>query len=162
MSKSAIEGAAGIIVTSEDFQFGDTINVFDKSEKLLKQIIITDENEVLALKCLSKVNSFYKVELEDKSIGFIPRSEKEVSFQTWEEHILSVFSVGFDEANNPLLENPTENADKVYYDKNEFYHPSQIIGEWLQVKWGSASNWEYGWIKWKKGEKLLIELFYFA
>lgn len=160
--QSVIEGAIGLIATSENYQFGDTINIFGKEGKVQKHIVITDENQVLSLKCLSKDNSFYKVQFENNDIGFIPKSEKGVIFQTWEEHILGVFSVDFDEANNPLLEVPSEGSEKVYYDKDEFYHPSQIKGDWLQVKWGSEDDWEYGWIRWKVGEKLLIELHYFA
>lgn len=162
MRQSVIEGAIGLIATSENYQFGDTINIFDKGGKVQKHIVITDENQVLSLKCLSKDNSFYKVQFENNDIGFIPKSEKAVIFQTWEEHILGVFSVDFDEANNPLLEVPSEGSEKANYDKDEFYHPNQIKGDWLQVKWGSEDNWEYGWIRWKVGEKLLIELYYFA
>ncbi len=157
-----VEGAIGLVTTSENYEFGDTINIFDKEGQVQSSIVITDENQVLSLKCLSKDDSLYKVQYENDVIGFIPKNEKGIIFQTWEEHILSLFSVGFDEVSNPLLESPSESSKKAYYDKDEFYHPSQIKGDWLQVKWGSEGDWEYGWIRWKDGEKLLVELYYFA
>ncbi|GGZ35240.1 hypothetical protein GCM10007049_30830 [Echinicola pacifica] len=162
IEQGVLEGAIGLISTSENYQFGDTIFVFDKEGKVQNHIVFDDEYEVLSLKCLSKDNSFYKVKSENNEIGFIPKGEKGVIFQTWEEHVLSVFSIGFNEVSNPLLDSPLENSKKVYYDKDEFYHPSQIKGDWLQVKWGSEEDWKYGWIMWKDSEKLLIELYYFA
>jgi hypothetical protein len=158
-----VEGAIGIIVESENYQFGDIIPVFDKNQNKISEIVITEETEVLALKCLSQDESAYEVLLEDGNVGYIPVSEQKVKFQTWQEHILnSLFAVGFNEKNNPLHEDPSEESKTIYYDQNEFYHPSQIKGEWLQVKWGSEGSWNYGWIRWREKEKLLIELFYFA
>ena len=129
---------------------------------MLKEIIITDENQELSLRCLSKDKSFYKVKLENNELGFIPLDERGVKFQTWEEHILSLFAIGFKESINPLRDKPSDESDKIYYDPDEFYHPNQIKGEWLQVKWGTEGDWEYGWVKWKENGKLLINFFYFA
>ena len=158
-----VEGAIGIIVESEDYRFGDTIPVLDKNQNKVSKIVITEETEVLKLKCLSKSESTYEVLLQNDSVGYIPVSEKKVKFQTWQEHILNhLFAVGFNKKDNPLHEDPSEGSKTIYYDKDEFYHPSQIKGEWLQVKWGSEGSWNYGWIKWREKEKLLIELFYFA
>lgn len=160
--RGIVEGAIGVITTSEHYKFGDAINIFDKEGYMESSIVIIDENKVLSLKCISNDGSFYKVQTENDDIGFIPKSEKGVSFQTWEKHILSVFSVEFDEVTNPLLESPSVSSKKAYYDKEEYYHPSQIKEEWLQVRWGTEGDWEYGWIRWKNGEKLLVELYYFA
>lgn len=158
----AVEGAIGVIVTSNNYQFGDTIHVFDRNKRLLKDISMTDENQELVLKCISKNDTFYEVKLENGALGFIPRNEKGVKFQTWQEHILSVFAVGFDEGLNPLREEASESSNKVHYNQDEFYHPNKINGDWLQVKWGLEGSWQYAWVKWKKNEKLLIGLFYFA
>lgn len=160
--KGKVEGAIGLITTSGHYEFGDSIEIFDKYRKVQRIIVITEEYQKLSLKCLSKDDLFYKVQSENDEIGFIPKNEKKVIFQTWEEHILSVFSVGFDEVSNPILESPSENSKKVTYDKDDFYYPIKIKRDWLQVKWGSDGDWKYGWIRWKEGEKLVIQLFYFA
>jgi hypothetical protein len=160
---AVLEGAIGIIVASEDYQFGDTILVFDKNQKEVSKFVITEETEVLALKCLSQCESTYEVLLQNNNVGYIPVSEKKVKFQTWQEHILNrLFAVGFNTRDNPLHEEPFEGSKKIWSDKDDFYHPCRIKGDWLQVKWGTEFSWNYGWVKWREKEKLLIELFYFA
>jgi hypothetical protein len=161
-NSAVVENAIGILVTSESYQFGDTISVYDEKQNLFIKLVRADESQVIALKCLTHDKRYFQVELDNNGIGLIPRNSTKVMLQTWEEHILSLFSVGFDEQKNPLLKEPSLSAEQLYYDQDEFYHPTQIKGEWLQVKWGSEENWNYGWIKWKDKDKLLIELFYFA
>lgn len=158
-----VEGTIGVLVESEGYQFGDIILVFDENQNKISEIVITEETEVLALRCLSKDESVFKVLSEDGNVGYIPINEQKVKFQTWEEHVLnSLFAVTFNEKNNSLHEDPSEGSKIIYYDKDEFYHPYQIKGEWLQVKWGSEGSWNYGWIRWRDKEKLLIGMFYFA
>lgn len=111
---------------------------------------------------MDKNESYYQVKLENGDIGYILISSRKVIFQTWEEHILGLFSVGFDEKKNPLRKEPSLDAEMLYYNQDEFYHPNQIKGEWLQTKYGSEGNWQYGWIKWKSEDNLIIELYYFA
>jgi hypothetical protein len=161
-SSSLIEGSIGIITTTDKYKFGDTILVFNEQKQSFTSIVITYEYQVLKLKCLMITNDFYKVQINDSVSGYLVKSNPLIKFQTWEEHVLSVFSVGFDEKINPLRENPSIKASKVNYSQNEFYLPHKIQGDWLEVKWGSEGNWQYGWIMWEKDGKLLIELFYFA
>jgi hypothetical protein len=123
---------------------------------------VDEEYQVLKLHCLSMDNRNYKVRLEDGKIGFIRRDNKNVRFQTWEQHILSVFSVGFDESTNPLYETPSAQGTKLLEQRDQNYLPVQIKDEWLQVRWGGEEEWKYGWIRWRENQTLLIELFYFA
>lgn len=179
-----IDGTVGVISVTENLTEKDTIRLFNEDGSLwykfsffyddsdgkfdfpndkFKPLAFHPDYFLLALTVTDKLNDRYEVTVnETTGLRKYLKDKNFLLFRTWEEHILSVFSVDFNEANNPLLEKPSENADRAYYDKDEFYHPSQIKGEWLQVKWGSEGSWKYGWIKWKDGEKLLIELFYFA
>lgn len=159
-----IEGAIGLIIESNDYQLGEVIAIFSNDKrKQISEIAIREETQVLVLKCLAKEEVYYKVLLEDGRSGFIPCNEESVVFQTWQEHIINnVFAVSFDATENPLLKEASEESYKLYYDRDEFYHPSKIEGEWLQLRWGYEGSWEYGWIKWRRNDKLLVELFYFA
>ncbi len=157
-----VEDAIGMLVTSGNYQFGDKINIYNIDGKLIKVLVNTEEYQVIALKCIEKTNLFYKVQLKDGSIGMVSRQSKKVKFQTWEEHILSLFSIGFNERNNPLRNNPSLTAPKLNHDKDEFYFPKQIKGEWLQLKYGPENKPSYGWLRWKSKGKLIIEFFYFA
>jgi hypothetical protein len=124
--------------------------------------VIKDEYQKLTLNCLSTEGDFYKVFLEDSLIGYLAKNQPEISFQTWGEHVLSVFAVGFDIKRNPIKKEPNNLSSEISYDVDEFYHPAKVQGNWLQIKWGTEGNWHYGWIKWKDKDKLIIELLYFA
>ncbi len=157
-----INGSIGVITTSPNYKFGSKIGVFNFNGALIDFIKITDEYDVLALKCHEINELYYKVRLNNGVIGYLKRNNKLIIFQTWEKHVISLFAVGFDYKNNPLQIKPTINSIKLAYNKDEFYMPFKIKGEWLQLKWGYENNWKYAWIRWRNQSKLLIEFFYFA
>lgn len=157
-----VDGAIGIITTTSDYHYGDIITVFEEDKKHSTNTVITEEYQVFAMKCLSQDKIYYKVIQDNGKTGFIKKDNSKIQFETWEEHILNLFSVGFEIKTNPLLKNPILTSEKIALNPDEFYHPSKIQGDWLQVKWGNEGSWNYGWIKWKEKNKLLIELFYFA
>lgn len=157
-----VEGAIGIITTTDNYQFGDIITVLQEDKKQSSNIILTEEYQIFAVKCLSQDKVYYKVRQDNGKIGFIKKDNKKIQFETWEEHILNLFSVGFESKTNPLHRDPVLTSEKIVLDPDEFCHPYKIQGNWLQVKWGNEDNWNYGWIRWKENTKLLIEFFYFA
>lgn len=118
----------------------------------------------LALRCIEIRNDTCLVVVDEKRnlMKKYPLSNKGLIFQTWEEHVLSVFSVGFNEKENPMRKGPSVNDEIIFYSMDDFCFPAHIKGDWLQLTWGPESNPKYGWIRWKENGKLLIELFYFA
>ena len=157
-----VDGAIGILTTSDSYKFGDTINVYKSNGKLLTVLKKSEEYQVIALRCLGITGQYYQILLENGSKGLVFRHSKKLKFQTWEEHLLSLFSVEFDNQKNPLKGKPSSSSSVIYFDKDEFYHPNKIEGEWLQVEWGSENDWKYGWIKWKYKGRLIIKFYYFA
>ena len=125
---------------------------------------------VLALKCVRKENGRYEVIVNEETglRKYVKADDPVLKLETWEEHILNVFAVTFNQEENPLLATPQGQAKKVAV-PDAFFHPVEVKGEWLKVKWDTAEGTERkeprygsGWIRWKRGESLLVELFYFA
>ncbi len=182
---SKIGNSIGVIVLTEKITKNDTIKIYNKDGSLWHMFTYYyDDSDgkydfyneefrpfsfhpdyfLLALKVTDDVGDSYRV-VVNESEGlkkFLRKTNHSLKFQTWEEHILSLFSVGFNYDKNIIKTSPNNESESIKYDSDEFYHPSQIKGKWLQVKWGSEGSWNYGWIKWREKEKLLIELFYFA
>ena len=100
----------------------------------------------------------------DESL-YIALGDSSFKHQSWEEHIVSnVFSVDIAHKSD-LLESPNKNGISCQGVNWEdiFLKPIIIKNEWLKVMWeDEKKNKRYGWIKWKEGNKLLIEFFYFA
>jgi hypothetical protein len=127
---------------------------------------------VLALKCVGENASRFQVVVNESTglTKFISRHDNVLKFQTWREHVLELFAVGFDPANNPLRTRPGDSISAVRLPPGEVtFHPLQIKGNWLKVSWtvsderkGKGHKVGYGWVKWKQNSKLLVELFYFS
>jgi len=168
---SIIEGTIGVLTYNTKISQSVEVNFFNDNGTLCDGL---EDNfnpyswhpdyGVLALRCIEANNDTCKVIVNEefKIVKNYPLKNKGLIFQTWEEHILSVFSVGFDEKANPLRKLPSKDATTINYNPDEFYLPYKINGDWLQVRWGSEGDWDYGWIMWRKDGTLLIELFYFA
>jgi hypothetical protein len=92
----------------------------------------------------------------------IKKNEASLAFQRWEEHVASIFSVDFDEDKNPVKQDTTTQKRAVYGNNVEFFFPVKIQGDWLQVKWDDNTKQKNGWIKWRKGNTLLVYLNYIA
>lgn len=66
-----------------------------------------------------------------------------------------------------MLETPRGRSKKGIK-PNVSFHPVEVKGEWLKIKWdatfetGKAGANSVGWVRWKRGERLLVELFYVA
>jgi hypothetical protein len=126
---------------------------------------------VLALKCVGKDATRFKVVVNETTglAKFIRRSDQALKFQTWREHILDLFAVGFDPSKNPLRIAPTERAKAIRLRADVIYHPLQMNGRWLKVSWSISGEQNdkgkkisYGWVKWKENNRLLLDLFYFS
>lgn len=125
----------------------------------------------LALKCVGEDKNRYEVIVNEETglKKFVRKNDTALEFETWEEHILKTFSVVFDEKENSLRETPNGKLKEVERSKIDRFAAVEVKGDWLKVKWNTENNpnndsrkTDFGWVKWKADEKLIIELFYFA
>lgn len=141
----------------KSFKFNDNF-----SDEEISPYAIKPENILLVFKYLGKYNGFYKIIVnEDKNITkYIKESDPDFKYQTINEHILTVFSVDFNEKENPLLSQPNEKSQQNPKNKNSFYYPIKISGDFLMVEDDNKKDF---WIRWcdEKGN-LILTLFYDA
>ena len=124
---------------------------------------------LLALKCIRKVKDRYEVIVNEETSlkKYVHASDASLSFETWGQHILKVFSVDIARSKSPLLK--TKQGARVKLPIDAFLHPVKVEGDWLVVKWivrertgTQKEKYEYGWVKWKDQKRLLVELAYIA
>lgn len=109
------------------------------------------------LKVIGERDRYYVTTIQDQTVMF-EQTDTSLTFQTWEEHIVhSVSGIGFNPKNNPIRQEASEMATLVPYIHDSFYHPVRIKGEWLLLR---KFDKEYGWIKWRRGDHLLIDILY--
>lgn len=126
---------------------------------------------LLALKCVGKEKGRYEVIVNEETglRKYVKADDPTLKFQTWEEHLLHVFAINFNREDNPVLESPQGQVKNAALSDKSLFHPVEVKEEWLKVNWDPAykagnkgPQSATGWIRWKKGERLLVELFYFA
>lgn len=125
---------------------------------------------VLVLKCVRKQAGRYEVIVNEETglLKYVKAYDPSLRFERWERHILKVFAIGFDRKVNPIRESP-QGRVKTTLTANTPFHPVEVRGEWLRVRWmpisgagENATRHASGWIRWKTDQKLLVELFYIS
>ncbi len=186
-----IENTIGLVVLSDNYDNGDFVQIYNKDGSLWhKFTYYYDDSDgefeyanenfrpfafhpdyfVLALKCVGKKNGLYEVIVNEETNlkKYVKANDKVLKLETWEKHLLGLFAVGFDEKENPMLEVPQGRAKKLITPDATF-HPVKVKGDWVKVKWETTPKTEtkeaeqdFGWIRWKKDGKLILELFNFC
>lgn len=140
----------------------------DSNNPLNPRVFITNPDYFrLILDCNNENDKNYIVIVDRKNLkkGLINKSDKNFKFQTIEEYIEDYASLGvdFDRENNMFYKFPNEESEII---KNELQKKYKIWtgefiemkGDWLKLKL-NVSN-EIGWIRWRKGNKILIGIYY--
>jgi hypothetical protein len=191
--EDSIKGIKGLIVLSEEgekskdfihfyneegslwyeftFYYEDKDGKFEYENSEFRVFAFHPDYHVLALKLVSEDSNRYQVIVNEETglIKYVKKTDKNLKFETLEEYVLSMFAVGFNEKENPIIESPKGKTKKTitYKKDNVFFFPIEIKGEWLKIKWDIKDNpnkyvSDFGWIRWRNKDKLLIELFNFA
>ena len=123
---------------------------------------------LLALKCVRRDAKYFEVIVdEDRSLTKLVRiSDRNMRFQTWQEHLLTLFAVDFDRSANPVRRSPAGRAYDRPMPKHLVFSPVQIQGNWMKIRWTAQNTRkrrsEAGWIRWRDRNHLLIEPFYIS
>lgn len=136
--------------------------------------------------CIAKSEKAYKVLVNFSDIKYLPKTKK-YDFKTWDEYIFQSFGIrrntndNRDISNNhPLRKKPEDNADTLVIPKgNELFCPMEIKGDWIKVRYDCLYNDENnpyedepchnyidkcknpltGWLRWRRENQLLIDIF---
>jgi hypothetical protein len=116
---SIIENSIGVIVLSENCNFGDTIKLLNHEGNVQHSIVFEDEKNIINFRCIDTTNNYYIIRTVTNDTFLVDRKSDKVIFQTWEEHLLNyVSSIKFEIKTNPLRKEPCENSDQIILDEN--------------------------------------------
>jgi hypothetical protein len=146
------------------FYYNDSDGKYDYYKEDFSPFAFHPDYSLLGLVVIADEGDRYKVIVnEEKGLEKYIKKKSYLEFFEWGGFIeTKVFSVEFDQENNPLRKSNNSTSSILPYSKDEFYHPNKVEGDWLQVKWGYEDNWEYGWIKWRDGNYIIVRWYYFA
>ena len=165
------------------------IDMYAQSETLTGYCTLTFSPEygLMHFACTGKTAKAYQVLINYSQVKYLPK-EKGYKFQTWEQYIESSFGVrrktiGTGKQEKPigtLHKEPNDKADTITIpDGHEMFCAMQAQGDWVKVQYNCFYNMEHdpyegqpchnfiqkckdpltGWLRWREGNKLLIDIF---
>lgn len=132
------------------------------------------EYYIMHFVCLSETNKYYKVIINYDEIKYLVKDSTS-KLLSWEDYILSSFGIRPNN-NQELKKQPHLNSDKIEnYSSQDIFCPIEVKGEWVKVRFDCQNDSELiepcnssekkcpnetiGWLKWKKGNEILVEIF---
>jgi len=140
---------------------------------------------ILQFACLEETKSYFKVAIGTSDIKYLPKTAS-ITFQSWSDYIMGSFGIrrgttdGTElSAEQDVRESASDQAKSVPLPAGyELFCPMEINGDWVKVTWDCFYNLEdnvhegepcssyisectqpiTGWITWRKGNELLIDI----
>lgn len=150
------------------FYYDDSDGKFEYENENFAPFAFHQDYFLLALRIAGEDKNRYEVIVNEETElkKFVRKDDPTLKFETWDEHVIKAFAVDFNQAENPLRESPDGKAKNVDLPKEVTFHPVEVKGEWLKVRWDGSQQPKKdagsGWVKWRDNDHILVELFYFA
>lgn len=152
------------------FYYDDSDGKWDYPNDDFQVIAFHPDYFLLKMRCISQDDEFYTVMVNEESqLTKKVRKSSKLVLQIWEQFALNVFSVSFESLSNPILHKIA--GDKIDVDLPDYpiFQPVKIKDDWMKIKWSKKngittadSEYEFGWIKWKSHNRILIEVFFIS
>lgn len=118
---------------------------------------------VFTIRCIGFSEKNYKIVVnEDQNMIKYLEKNRYLKLETIEEHLQDLL-VGWDSQENPLKDNPDDNASLSKYSSNNYENEvtrvNKIKGDWIYIEEVFTSQ-GLGWIRWKKNGIFLITMYY--
>lgn len=120
------------------------------------------------LRCKSVNNDWLEVIVNnDTGKTYWIQKTDQTTLLTWEEFLKDMFAIGrLEKVGQKIKTSPSDNATDVEYEGEDCFKVKSLKGDWIEIftpkhcdHYGAKTAIKSAWIKWKKGDKLLIEYF---
>jgi|GEM_PF-290401 len=121
----------------------------------------------LTFNCIDEQKDYYVVVVNEKigQKGLIKKTDKYFKFESFEKYIKdwSAPGIDFDRSINPIRKLPNDNADIILNPLQSNYKIWQaqtllFNGDWIEIQIDETK--EKGWIRWRKGNTILIRIYF--
>ena len=126
--------------------------------KHIVPLFFKPDYDIFYMVCLERQKAYYKVLSATGDIYFVPKAE--AKFVSWAKFVRN--TTGVSNLNwelNPLQEAPSEKSKMIRIkDKEATYRVINVKGDWIEIQ-NEHNAHEKGWIRWRKADNLLIEVY---
>lgn len=115
---------------------------------------------ILFLKTISQMDDWVQVEVNQQSGLTYWLDATKASVIPWPEVLLNAFSVESDLENNPLRVRPFDHGSPIEV-RGNIFEPFEVKEEWIRVFVldNNLNRTGEGWLRWKRGNQLLVKYY---
>jgi len=146
------------------------IRDLDKQKEWLKPEIFWLDYSSFVFRCLTVKDNWLKVIVNNESGESLWLKKNDLTtFKNWEIYLKEMFGVArLPDEQQKIRSLPTDNSEEIKYQGQDCFQVKSMNGDWIEIftavyceesYTGSKTKIKSGWIKWRKGNKLLIEYF---
>jgi hypothetical protein len=131
----------------------------------LKPEIIWLDYSQFNFRCISTKGDWLEVIVNnDNGRTYWIKKNNTTKFLTWEEYLKDMYSVSRLDKNQKLRNSPADSAKEIEYKGTDCFQVRTLRGDWIEIftgdycdEYGTKNQITSGWIKWRRGDKLLIK-----
>jgi hypothetical protein len=166
--KPSDKKAAHILKFFDDETINSTnIKNLEKEKVWLKPEVLWLDYHYFILRCKSQTKDAFEVIINNETGETLwLKKSKWTTFKTWENYLKGMFMIKRvpTSISNDIRRKPEDNAEENIFTGEECFQVKSMKGNWIEIFTGESceedgSILDYGWIKWRDGNNLLIEYF---
>ena len=126
--------------------------------KHIVPLFFKPDYDIFYMVCLERQKAYYKVLSATGGIYFVPKAE--AKFVSWAKFLRNTTGVtNLNWELNPLRETPSEKSKMIRIkDRKATYQVISVKGDWVEIQ-NEQDAHEKGWIRLRKADNLLIEVY---
>jgi hypothetical protein len=144
------------------------IRNLEKQKKWLNPESLWLDYHSFIFRCVARQKDWYKVIVNNENNKTLwIRKQKFTEFKTWEQFLKSIFGIERLKKQK-IRRRPSENSGEIKYKGKDCFQVRRLKGAWIEIFSADYCDEDYtdsktpiksGWIKWRTGNKLLINYF---
>jgi hypothetical protein len=148
---------------------GWTIENLETEAKWLKpEVFGLDNSQFAFFRCKSKTTDWFELIVNnEKGTALWVKQSQLIEFLTWEEYLKSMFVVSrIKDEKQKIRKSPNDTSDEIEYDGGDCFQIKRLKDDWIEVFTPDDCDIKFtktkigsGWIKWRQGNKLLVDYY---
>lgn len=144
------------------------IKNLEKEKAWLQPEVLWLDYSQFNFRCKSTKGDWFEVIVNnDNGLTYWIKKNQTTKLLTWESYLKDMFGVSrLDNKNQKIRKLPSDSAPEIKYDGTDCFQVKTLQGDWIEIftgddcdEYGSKTQIKSGWIKWRNGDKLLIEYY---
>ena len=146
------------LIVIKNQQLNEEIEEDMYNPKHIVPLFFKPDYNIFYVVCIENQKAYYKVLSAMGGIYFVPKAEaKFVSWAKFLRNTTGITNLNWEQ--NPLQEAPSEKSKMIRIkDREAIYQVISVKGDWVEIQ-NEHDVHEKGWIRWRKADSLLIEVY---